>query len=211
VTRASGGTEALELMARAEEIGEPFTVAVLDLQMPGMDGLELARRIRSRSNLAGPALVLLTPASCDLDIAALAEARIAGRLVKPVRRMELLAVVGAVPAVEAPPVERRGPAVNPVPSFRGTVNRVLAGRFDLVLMDCQMPEMDGYEATAAIRRLPADRGGRVPIVAMTANALPSDQERCLAAGMDAFLPKPYNLPQLRDMLARWLPAGSKHR
>jgi two-component system, sensor histidine kinase and response regulator len=78
-------------------------------------------------------------------------------------------------------------------------------RFDLVLMDCQMPVMDGYEATARIRALPRGDTPRVPIVALTANARPEDEQRCLDAGMDAFLAKPYTLAQLQCVLARWLP------
>jgi CheY-like chemotaxis protein/HPt (histidine-containing phosphotransfer) domain-containing protein len=78
-------------------------------------------------------------------------------------------------------------------------------KFDLVLMDCQMPVMDGFEATAAIRRLPNARGERLPIVALTANAMQGDEQRCLAAGMNAFLSKPFTLAQLRALLIRWLP------
>jgi two-component system, sensor histidine kinase and response regulator len=77
--------------------------------------------------------------------------------------------------------------------------------FDLVLMDCQMPVMDGFEATSAIRRLPSGRGERLTILALTANAMPGDEERCLAAGMNGFLAKPFTLAQLRSQLARWLP------
>jgi signal transduction histidine kinase/CheY-like chemotaxis protein len=76
--------------------------------------------------------------------------------------------------------------------------------FDLVLMDCQMPVMDGFEATAQIRQLPQGRGMGLPIIALTANTLPGDDQKCLAAGMDAFLPKPYTLGTLRHLLARWL-------
>ena len=78
--------------------------------------------------------------------------------------------------------------------------------FDLVLMDCQMPVMDGYQATAAIRTLPDARGALLPIVALTANAMQGDAQRCLDAGMNAFLAKPYTLASLSGMLARWLPA-----
>ena len=78
--------------------------------------------------------------------------------------------------------------------------------YDLVLMDCQMPDLDGYAATAAIRAREAREGGRrMPIVALTANAMVGDAEKCLAAGMDDYLAKPFSLAQLGAMLARWLP------
>ena len=76
---------------------------------------------------------------------------------------------------------------------------------DLVLMDCLMPVMDGYEATAAIRGLADGRGARVPIIALTANAMQDDRQRCLDAGMDDFLAKPFTLQQLQAQLARWMP------
>ncbi|MDZ7858095.1 response regulator [Sphaerotilus sp.] len=81
--------------------------------------------------------------------------------------------------------------------------------FDLVLMDCQMPVMDGYEATAAIRGLPGGRGEGLPIIALTANAMQGDEQRCLRVGMDAFLAKPYTLAGLRAVLVRWLPAAAR--
>jgi len=88
---------------------------------------------------------------------------------------------------------------------REAVERVREQRFDLVLMDCQMPEMDGYDATAAIRRLPARRRARLPVVALTANAMQDDEQKCLDAGMDDFLAKPFTLQQLYARLVRWLP------
>jgi two-component system sensor histidine kinase/response regulator len=81
--------------------------------------------------------------------------------------------------------------------------------FDLVLMDCQMPVMDGLQATAAIRRLPLERGKRLPIAAVTANALQGDEQNCLEAGMNDFLPKPFKLAQLQALLARWLPRAGE--
>jgi CheY-like chemotaxis protein len=79
--------------------------------------------------------------------------------------------------------------------------------YDLVLMDCQMPQMDGYEATRRIRE--RERGSRrLPVVAMTANAMVGDRERCLEVGMDDHIPKPVRMDALHRALARWLPAGA---
>jgi CheY-like chemotaxis protein len=83
--------------------------------------------------------------------------------------------------------------------------------YDLILMDCHMPEMDGFEATRAIREREAsssDEESRIPIIAVTADAMDGDREQCLAAGMDDYLAKPFELGQLKDKLALWLPAGS---
>jgi diguanylate cyclase (GGDEF)-like protein len=88
---------------------------------------------------------------------------------------------------------------------RVAVQAFKRGAWDLILMDCNMPEMDGYEATAAIRALESDSGRRVPIVAMTANTQPADVEKCLSAGMDDHLPKPLTLGSLTSRLQRWLP------
>jgi len=84
---------------------------------------------------------------------------------------------------------------------------VQAKAYDLVLMDCQMPEMDGFQATRAIRAQESV-GQRVPIIAMTANAMQGDRERCLEAGMDDYLAKPVAILDLKTTLQRWLPAAS---
>jgi len=110
-------------------------------------------------------------------------------------------------------LENLGCQVEVVGNGRAAIERVTASAFDqinrpidLVLMDMQMPEVDGLEATAAIRASAAQEGGRrLPIIALTANALDGDRERCLAAGMDDYLAKPFTQKQLTRALARWLP------
>jgi len=91
---------------------------------------------------------------------------------------------------------------------REAVSAAAAGGIDLILMDCQMPEMDGFAATQAIREAQAPGDARIPIVALTANAMEGDRERCLEAGMDDYLSKPFKPLQLYAMLARWLPSAA---
>lgn len=131
-----------------------------------------------------------------------------GHLCPPLRGKVLIAEDNPLnQAVALAMLERMG-LTGVVASDGGqAVTMVRDGAFDLVLMDCQMPLMDGFEATAQIRRLDARRGGQVPIVALTANAMPGDEQRCLAAGMDAFLAKPYTMANLHTVLARWLTNG----
>ena len=81
--------------------------------------------------------------------------------------------------------------------------------FDMVLMDCQMPILDGFAATRALRQKEKEHGGHLTVIAITANAMEGDRERCLAAGMDDYLAKPYSGQQLRNMLQRWLPASAQ--
>jgi PAS domain S-box-containing protein len=238
VAEAASGAEALAVLRSAEE---PFALALLDFQMPGMDGLELARHIKADPALAGVKLIMLT----SLAVRGLREqasaAGVAGYLVKPVRLAQLhdcLATVMAAPeplpsaptrpaagSERRPPVapglrvllaednvvnqtlalrmlEKLGCCVDVVGNGREAVAAVARGEYALVFMDCQMPEMDGFEATAAIRQ--GETGSRrVPIVALTASAMQGDREACLAAGMDDYLSKPLGLPDMERMLRRW--------
>jgi two-component system sensor histidine kinase/response regulator len=102
-------------------------------------------------------------------------------------------------------LETRGHSVQVVPNGRQALDAVSRERYDLVLMDVQMPEMDGFEATAAIRARENSSGAHLPIIALTAHAMTGDRERCLAAGMDGYLSKPLRAPELMDAIAQLLP------
>jgi CheY-like chemotaxis protein len=233
------GASALEIAREAADAGRPFDVAVLDMDMPGMDGLQLARAISADENLRSIALIMLT-STPDLDITELAAAGIQQWLTKPVRSSEffnrlVMLTNGPTSSMGAPgrAVERE-----PVAPSRGLVlvvednevNQLVAREmviklgfrvhvatngveavaavtgtsYQAVLMDCHMPVMDGFEATAAIRSLTGG-SSRVPIIAMTAGAQDEDRQRCLDAGMDDYLSKPVDLTDLKYTLAQWVP------
>jgi CheY-like chemotaxis protein/HPt (histidine-containing phosphotransfer) domain-containing protein len=105
-------------------------------------------------------------------------------------------------------LERMGCRVTVGSNGRDVLDILTQSPYDLVLMDCQMPDMDGFEATVAIRTREARTGGHVPIVAMTAHAMPGARERCLAAGMDDYISKPVAAEELQRMLQKWAPAAT---
>jgi len=225
-TLATSGAAALEAMNTARESGRPFALVLLDANMPGMDGFEVARRIQKGPGLAGATIMMLSSSGQHGETAMCRELGIANHLTKPVDQRDLLAAIGralareqgarlALPAsmmaadlperrlrvllAEDNPVnqrlaasllERRGHKVTIAANGREAVDAVAQTKFDIVLMDVQMPEMGGFEATAAIRAVERTTGVRLPIVAMTAHAMKGDRDRCLAAGMDEYLTKP---------------------
>jgi len=245
---AENGYQALECLRNAAGRQSHFDVAILDMQMPGMDGLELARRIKSEAAISATRLVLLTSVGQRGDAKAAQSAGIAAYLTKPIRQSllyECLSLVlanssGAAPSVTQPtaPIITRHSLAEVQARSRGRilvaednpVNQKVAVKmieklgyrvdiagngceaveaseripYDLILMDCHMPEMDGFEATRKIR---ARKLGvrHIPIIAMTANAMQEDRDRCLAVGMDDFLSKPVMSKSLAAVLDRWLP------
>ena len=246
VASAPDGETALARLREAVR-HEPFALALLDMKMPGMDGIELARRIKADPELADTRLIMLTSLGGSGEAGRARGAGIDAYLSKPVRQAELLRQIAramgadgaasgfgalsdaassaasrspldaSVLVVEDQPVNRElavamlrklGCRAEVAGDGRVGVQAVRERRFDLVLMDCQMPEMDGFEATAAIRLAEAGSGRRLPIIALTANAVAGDRERCLAAGMDDYLSKPFTRAQLHDVLARWLPRAA---
>ncbi len=240
VTPARDGADALHLLDSAPTAARSFDLIILDMHMPQMDGLELARRIRERPAYADTPLLMLTSTLTPLSQADRDAAGIRRCLSKPIRRADLLTVIGNLLAsapmkLSAETLDRDADGltghvllVEDMPTNQQVAAAMLAalgvrttladnGRqaldlvreydFDLVLMDWQMPVMDGLEATAAIRSLPNGRGQALPIVALTANAMQGDEQKCRGAGMDGFIAKPFTIAELQAMLARWLPAA----
>jgi PAS domain S-box-containing protein len=231
----SSGAAALVALEEAAATGSPFDLAIIDHQMPEMDGMALAHAIRLRPDIGKTPLIMMTSIGTPAPADELAAAGIVMCLTKPVKQTrirECLAHVLATGAAAAPAtavvasaaarktrqgrvlvaedngVNQRvaqlhlgklGYVVDLVGNGAEAVDAVMRNNYDVVLMDCQMPEMDGYEATRTIR----DHGSDIPIIAMTANALSGDRERCLEAGMDDYISKPVDMQQLRAVLARF--------
>jgi two-component system, sensor histidine kinase and response regulator len=230
-TAVASGRDALAVLHAAAAAGEPFDVVVLDGQMPGMDGFELAAAIADEPALRDARLVML--ASTGDHRARAREVGIATYLTKPVRRERLLEAVadGGVEEPEAPAPAGPNPAaaarvlvaednevnqlvIEKMLTKRGfTVDiaadgvealaRLATGSYAAVFMDCQMPNLDGYSTTARIRA-GEGAGERLPVIAMTAHAMTGDRERCLEAGMDDYLAKPLRPEALDEVLERWL-------
>ena len=245
---APDAMSALQLLRGAHDAGTPFRLAVIDMLMPGMDGLSLGRLIRSDPASSAVQMVVLTSFGRRGDASTFAEAGFAGYLTKPIRYQELRSVVALAlaPSREGMTIVTRHTAREAVPDFRGRRTRILLAEdnvtnqdvalailrkmgltadavangqeavhalsmlpYDLVLMDVQMPEMDGLEATRQIRDVRSlVRNHRVPIVAMTAHAMRGDLEKCLEAGMDDYVSKPISPLVLAATLERWLPPAN---
>ena len=251
---AAGGHEALKLLRAAATEGAPYDLALLDMQMPEMDGLTLARAIKADPRIAATRLIILTSLGKTMSAVELKAVGIDAYLVKPVKRSRLfdclVDVVGharaedifSKPSVAAPTT---APAAAPLPKVRillaedNRVNQKVALAqlkklgctadvaanglevlsalarlpYDVIFMDCLMPEMDGYEATQAIRKLEQNTGGACPwkaplyVCAMTANAMEGDREKCIASGMDDYISKPARLTELQAALERWSAAS----
>ena len=237
---ASTGVEALAMLHQSVAEKDPYPLAIIDMQMPEMDGLALVRKINADPLLSATRLILLTPFGKPIQTDELKTANVAACCVKPVRQSALFDCI--VQVLTRP--SSAGESRQPEPFLRSTVplsprrervllaednvvnQRVALGnlrklgyiadvasngievlnalerkRYDIILMDFHMPEMDGFEVTKEIRKL--ERGGdRTWIIAMTASAMVDDREKCLTAGMDDYINKPLRRAELRAALER---------
>jgi signal transduction histidine kinase/CheY-like chemotaxis protein/HPt (histidine-containing phosphotransfer) domain-containing protein len=249
---AEDAARAVAQIEEASRHGTPFDCAIVDVVMPGKDGLQLAAELQRLSCAASMRIVVMTSLLQRGHAERARKVGAKGYLTKPVRHDELrdcLRTVlgmahasGETPQADDPTIprlvtrhtlaehatrrkvlvvednsvnqklavrmlEKLGYRPDLVENGQEALAALDAGAYDAVLMDCQMPVMDGFEATAAIRRQEAAgkryvSAGHLPVIAVTANAMQGDRERCLAAGMDAYLAKPIKLEDVRATLAR---------
>ncbi len=252
----SSGLAGLERMRSAVKNGHPFDLVILDMQMPDMDGMEVAQKIKADAVIADVKMIMLTSIGLHGDVSQeTKQSGIAAYLTKPVRKSDLhsslLMIIGREKGDDPLQLSRKhfitknvlqlnmsvlvaednainqevivfmlkkiGCDVDIASNGQEALEAVTENSYDIILMDCQMPTMDGYQATAAIRNLEEkeDLRTKTPIIALTANALEGDREKCLAAGMDDYISKPCKIDEIRTMLETWcdgIPsAGTKDR
>ncbi|MEM7466120.1 MAG: response regulator [Pseudomonadota bacterium] len=257
VHTASSGKHALKLLNRGADRQELYDVIILDRQMPEIDGIELARRIRSNEETKSVAIVMLSSINQLEETGEWYSAGIDVYVNKPVRQSELYEglcvaleetnkvsdlldddmtnpdsvenqlLYADVLVAEDNPInqelarsilENMGCRVVVVDNGREAVEAIteapldqLQKRYDLILMDCQMPELDGFAATKEIRHWEAREDKHLPIIALTANAMSGDREKCLDAGMDDYLSKPFTQEELFGVCEKWLSLETKNR
>ena len=251
--RAENGKQALAMLRAAAQEGDPYQLALLDIQMGDMNGVDLARAIQADPKIAAVRRVLLTSINMQREGEEVAKVGIEYILNKPVRQSQLyncLATLMGTPSnslLPPPPpkkteeammdrfsgrvlvaednlvnqavavgmLESLGCRVDVVGNGREAISALSRTGYDLIFMDCQMPEMDGFEATRILREREKAADGRVelgnagarhtPIIALTADAWGGVREECLTAGMDDYLSKPFTKDQLQALLRAWLP------
>ncbi|HLF88395.1 MAG TPA: response regulator, partial [Anaerolineales bacterium] len=242
VTNLSIGIEAVPTLLAAKSQGAPFNLALLDMQMPGMDGEQILRSIKKNPIVRDVSVIILTSIGNRGDAARLKEIGCEGYLLKPIRQNQLYEMIVAVLSnqeispneesslitqytvseirrqnlrillAEDNPVNQKlaialltrlGYPVDIVENGFQALEAFQRGQYNLILMDVQMPEMDGFRATQQIR-VQEIEGQHTPIIAMTAHAMMGDRERCLEAGMDDYISKPIHPEELQEKLNQWV-------
>jgi two-component system sensor histidine kinase/response regulator len=221
---ARDGAGALQEALACAQTGRPYQLALIDEHLPGMSGAQLAGVLTQQRELAETLCVLMhrgggrtrdpaVEAGLDKPVRRAARVSLLGRLLgggprrteqpRPLRARVLLAEDNPVnQLLLRRQLERLGCQIEVVGDGALASAAAAAGGFDLVLMDCQMPVMDGWDACRAVRTS-GGPGAATPIVALTASAMSGDRERCLEAGMDDYLTKPVSASALRKTIERW--------
>ncbi|MDL5052331.1 PAS domain S-box protein [Oscillatoria laete-virens NRMC-F 0139] len=235
---------ALPALQKAKTDGQPFDILLLDMQMPGLNGWDVAKAIHDSGQFSDlPVLLMTSGGITQAEMDSSQASGVTRFMLKPVKHSVLTRVVGELlqpdsakktgagdsktrakpvsPTPEKKPfrlllaednstnqkvallqLSRLGYEADTVANGLEAVQAVRDVQYPIVLMDCQMPEMDGYEASRAIREI--EKGERhTIIIAMTANAMEGDQKKCLEAGMDDYIPKPVEMKRLAETLEKW--------
>ncbi|MBI5591556.1 MAG: response regulator [Deltaproteobacteria bacterium] len=242
---AASGIEAIQMLEAAEKADNPYDLALMDWQMPEMDGIEAIRRIRAADSLTRiPVLIMVTAFGREEVMNRVQKDELDGLVLKPVNSSVMfntlmdavrrkagdseglmpirtiqhregtagIRLTGRVLLAEDNPVNQQvarelledaGLTVCIADNGRKAVGMAQTEAVDLILMDIQMPEMDGYQAAAAIRNVKGLE--KLPIIAMTAHAMAGDREKCLESGMNDHIAKPIDPENLIETLMRWLP------
>jgi two-component system sensor histidine kinase/response regulator len=241
VDAVASGAKGIETLRNAHRANDPYHIVLLDMQMPGMDGEQVARAIKSDPAVKDVKILVLTSMGHRGDGPRLEALGCSGYLLKPVKQQLLFDAVVAVleQREDRSPglitrhmlsenrkqglrvllaednainqklavilLQKAGYSVDAVDNGAQALEKVQSNQYSAVLMDVQMPEMDGFEATRQIRAMEKD-GRHIPIIAMTAHAMPEDRDRCLAAGMDDYVTKPLDSRVLFSVIDRWTQA-----
>ncbi len=238
---AANGREAIQILKQAAADNDPFSIVLIDMQMPSMDGQTLGKKIKSDELLKNTMMIMLTSMGQRGDAALAKKTGFSAYLTKPVKNSQLFDclvtvlgkkeelvqdddaelitrftlkklaqekarillaednVVNRKLAIKL--IEKMGFRVDAVPDGKKAVKALEHTYYDLVLMDVQMPQMDGFEATRLIRSEGANmKHDNIPIVALTAHAMTGDREKCIEAGMDDYVSKPINPEKLAQVI-----------
>ncbi len=240
VETAASGARGLEMLHTAARAGNPYHVVLLDMQMPGMDGEQTARAIKSDPLVKDVKIVILTSMGKRGDASRLKALGCSAYLLKPVKQQmlyeALIEILNSKGDGESELVTRHaiaekrisgkrillaedntinqklavallqkaGYSVDVVDNGQHAFDKTISGGYNAILMDVQMPDVDGFEATRMIREWEAVNQQHIPIIAMTAHAMKGDRERCIEAGMDDYVTKPIESRILYNALDRWL-------